>query len=243
MPDISDAVSWSVIPVKTKRRSRKSLSTLCSWCACNPAHTRADAHTKDADRVKSGLSLAYLPPSDLKLSVSDEEKRRRPQFERQITRPLKDFRKASSLNPQPADYGEKHWWERESVGEVLQEREEVGMCVCECIWGGKKKTRESYQSCRQSPGQVVIREAAVGISLSLSLPHTHIMWERKALLCSPLPPMSEHSAGVLGWGLRLYGSHLSTAFWGRETREGIQMVRPGEGCSVEKRGSHIAAAG
>lgn len=35
--------------------------------------------------------------------------------------------------------------------------------------------RESYQSCRQSPGRVVIREAAVGISLSLSLPHTHIM--------------------------------------------------------------------
>lgn len=124
MPDISDAVSWSVIPVKTKRRSRKSLSTLRSWCACNPAHTHVDAHTKDADRVKSGLSLAYLPPSDLKLSVSDEEKKASVwEADHSASQRLPDFRKASSLNPQPADYGEKHWWERKSVGEVLQERE------------------------------------------------------------------------------------------------------------------------
>lgn len=115
---------WSIIPVKTKRRSRKSLSTLCSWCACNPAHTHADAHTKDADRVKSGLSLAYLPPSDLKLSVSDEEKKAEGlNRDHSASQRLPDFRKASSLNPQQADYGEKHWWERESVGEVLQEKE------------------------------------------------------------------------------------------------------------------------
>lgn len=71
--------------------------------------THADAHTKDADRVKSGLSLAYLPPSDLKLSVSDEEKKAEGlNRDHSASERLPDFRKASSLNPQPADYGEKH---------------------------------------------------------------------------------------------------------------------------------------
>ncbi len=56
------------------------------------------------------------------------------------------------------------------------------MCVfvCDRDGGEKEKERESYQSCCQSPGQVVIREAVwqrlVSISPALSLPltHTHI---------------------------------------------------------------------
>lgn len=57
MPDISDTVSWSAIPMKTKKRSRKSLSTLRSWCACNPAHTHAQTHTL---KMLIGSSRGYL---------------------------------------------------------------------------------------------------------------------------------------------------------------------------------------
>lgn len=79
------------------------------------------------------------------------------------------------------------------------------MCVRKVVGGG------GYQSCCQSAGQVVIREAVwqpVGIylCLRLSTSHTHIhslkRW-RKTLLCSPLPPLSEHSAGVPGRGAGL----------------------------------------
>ena len=100
------------------------------------------------------------------------------------------------------------------------------MCLCDGDGGEKEKERESYQSCCQSPGQVVIREAvwqwlvsaSTSLSLTLTCAHTYNGGE-KTLLCSPLPPMSEHSTGVLGWGVGLYGSHLSTVFCGSEMTE------------------------
>lgn len=119
MPDISEASS----PWRPKGGRESPCRPSALDVPVTPP-THADAHTKDADRVKSGLSLAYLPPSDLKLSVSDEEKKAEGlNRDHSASERLPDFRKASSLNPQPADYGEKHWWERESVGEVLQEKE------------------------------------------------------------------------------------------------------------------------
>lgn len=109
--------------------------------------------------------------------------------------------------------------------------EKVVSCVCV-----RKGRGGGYQSCCQSAGQVVIREVVwqpVGIYLCLRLStshtHTHIhslkRW-RKTLLCSPLPPLSEHSAGVPGRGAEL----LRQPFVQHILRmtEGIQMARPGE---------------
>lgn len=80
-----------------------------------------------------------------------------------------------------------------------------------CVREGGGWVGGHYQSCCQSAGQVVIREAVwqpVGIYLCLRLStshtHTHSLkrW-RKTLLCSPLPPLSEHGAGVPGRGAGL----------------------------------------
>lgn len=58
---------------------------------------------------------------------------------------------------------------------------------------------------------------------------------REGLLCSPPPPMSDHSAGVLSRGAGLYGCHLSTVFWSRGLTEAAQMVGPGENTETGRR--------
>lgn len=100
-------------------------------------------------------------------------------------------------------------------------------------WG--KRKQEGYQSCCQSPGQVVIREAVwqrlvsiypLSVSPSFSLPHrtqTHIKREK-----DPVVFLSATHEWTQCRCATPHGSHLSTVFWGRGMTEGIQMVRPEE---------------
>lgn len=162
----------------------------------------------EADRVKWRLSPAYLPPRPTTIttnrskamSVSDEEEKCEG-----LDRDHRETR-ARRLLLEPR---------RAEVGGGVERVEKVVSFVCVRRGGG-------YQSCCQSAGQVVIREAVwqpVGIylCLRLSTSHTHTQslkrW-RKTQLCSPLPPLSEHSAGVPGEELDCCGSHLSSLFCG-----------------------------
>lgn len=140
-------------------------------------------HPRDAERVKSRLSPAYLPADRSKaMSVGDEEKK--PEG---LNR---DHRRTTmlSLNLKSTD------WHSTLMGVEEGRRwvRDVEVCVRERKKDGGKRKQESYQSCCQSLGQVVIRKAvwqrlvSISPSLSFSISHSHTHKAGERLCCVPL---------------------------------------------------------
>lgn len=77
------------------------------------------------------------------------------------------------------------------------------MCQKECVCGGLS-VMLSVCGAGCDKRSSVAAGWYLSLPLSLYLTHTHSLkrW-RKTLLCSPLPPLSEHSAGVPGRGAGL----------------------------------------